>query len=106
MIYGPYQRKRKVKAAKLPRRYRRGSYKARPDKLVVGLRIAFGICLTVLAAMCGRMLYWVCAARTARGVYYPYIPTIPQLAVIAALAGSALLLLYLLERLDHGKRRN
>ena len=92
MIYGPYKRKGKSKMAKLPQHAAHHGYNARPDKLVVGLRIAFIVSLTALAALGIKMLYLA--------------PATPELAAMAALAGGALLLLCLLGRLDHRKRRN
>ena len=92
MIYGPYKRKVKSKRIKHPQHTSHHGYNARPERIVVWLRVAFAACLTALAALGIKMLYLA--------------PTTPELAAMAGLAGAALLLLCLLRRLDYRKRRS
>ena len=92
MIYGPYKRKGKLKMTKLPQHATHHGYNARPDKRIVRLRLALTASLTALAALGIKMLYLT--------------PTMPEMAGMAVLAGTALLLLCLLGRLDHRKRRH
>lgn len=90
MIYGPYKRKGRVQTGRMPQRTQRRGYNARPSRAVLFLRLAFAACVTALLLLGGRML---CLEHTAL-----------ELSVTAALSGIAVLLLYLLKRMDH--RRN
>lgn len=92
MIYGPYKRKGKLKTTKLPQHATHHGYNARPDKRIVRLRLALVASLTALAALGIKMLYLT--------------PTTLEMVGMAVLAGTALLLLCLLGRLDHRKRRH
>lgn len=91
MIYGPYKRKGKLKMTKLPQHATHYGYNARPDKRIVRLRLALAASLTALVALGIKMLYLT--------------PTTLEMASMAVLAGASLLLLCLLRRLDHRKRR-
>lgn len=90
MIYGPYKRKSRIQAVRMPQRIRHRSYNARPSRAVFSLRIVLAVCAAALLILGGRAL---CLEHTAL-----------ELSVTAALAGIAVLLLYLLKRMDH--RRN